>query len=102
MIACELCNWVGSPCPAGGLHVTVRCAKQGHRSEGGSGFHDQMGIAMAGTVEQNLAAQGIVLPASRYWLTVFDARPRHKPNAGMAMMVAIMTTQSMGVMKSIW
>src|SRR4051812_2942546 len=35
------------------------------RSEGGSDFHDQAGMTMAGTVEQNLAAQGIVLPAPK-------------------------------------
>jgi enamine deaminase RidA (YjgF/YER057c/UK114 family) len=30
-----------------------------------AGFHEQAGITMAGTVEQNLAAQGIVLPAPK-------------------------------------
>jgi enamine deaminase RidA (YjgF/YER057c/UK114 family) len=36
--------------------ASVRC---------GSSFHDQTGIIMTGTVEQNLAAQGITLPAPK-------------------------------------
>jgi enamine deaminase RidA (YjgF/YER057c/UK114 family) len=48
----------------GGLHVTVRCAKDNQWPEGGP-LHDQAGITMAGTVEQNLAAQGIVLPTPK-------------------------------------
>jgi enamine deaminase RidA (YjgF/YER057c/UK114 family) len=39
-----------------------RYAKQGFRSELDRTFHDQTGIIMTGTVEQNLAAQGITLP----------------------------------------
>ena len=54
-------------------------------------------LAWVAMMERPMAYQGMVLPASRYWLTVLLPRPFQRPKLGMAMMVRTMTIQSSGV-----